>query len=1006
MQCNSSQEINSQQLTNLTSIANSSVLKPRYVIQQEIQQAFNEGHLSFRSITLYQEEKYLTKEKKAPRPVYTVAPNIPTAMREIRRPTIGLIGAAALFSFKGNAFTDLLVSGGNPEREFSPKNIANSESLLKKRYEIANRIWEVYRRSTSGHLKADGFFSLPKFKCYMPTNYILDHSEEVKSQYTTENIKLFCLSERDPRNIIEILTEKQKLEETLNIKAKLPIGIFSETKGSLTIIFEEDLNINTIQNNENILQYYTTFINGNFRNTLASMIPLSSKIKILSDNKKIGLSDKATLEKLSRQIKLNHQLANLIENFEEYQLQDLETLIQQGADINSYMGSSFADKLYVLYRCTQEKENLKHFLDILECLLVNNGEFSGDDIINMFASDENKPFLYLFTVAYSISNNVSSKIKTCMHTVTVMFASIIAENNIAFITLFDEIIHKRATKTKLKDLIAYNLHIHPLITKYTLPIITNKNYTEFIIILFFYGITKEDLIDIKANHLNLDTVLWEDKSAGMILDEYISLWDNHKKHPIYNIWQENLQQEKQRIQPIKDRFSAKFNPNSAFSKDIISNANKMLDDILSCMYTNKLDFQLPVNTDDATISAILEHYYRRPGINQAYKAISDEKIPNIWKSIHSSSHVLRAYNNATWYMELLEKFKLTSFSVEEKVLLKLAVVYHDASAEDVSKENEEQKSADYFRRDLSGKFPAQLLEKVALALESKEDDIHDIEKQTNDEDLKKYIIVIRNADRMDYGRCSTIGYDFPNLTTTSSAAAFNSVLLNLPEEEKVQFTNIQEKKTLFQRHLEAALHGAIDLATVAGGHNKDLREKGSYDNRYKLTIDNQRIKIAFEQTDIPVSQLNEILDNNVRRKIAQLAGIHTCTDLEHKTCNPDTTEGITHGIHSSWLELKQVKVPEIMTHLEKMQIEHDFSLLSQETQDTINLEVARLKTEGIKMSLGTLTQNTLKSDAAKETLKKHGITVTNELRARGFNDSGEQVYHEMLVPIKIKNTYA
>jgi hypothetical protein len=95
-----------------------------------------------------------------------------------------------------------------------------------------------------------------------------------------------------------------------------------------------------------------------------------------------------------------------------------------------------------------------------------------------------------------------------------------------------------------------------------------------------------------------------------------------------------------------------------------------------------------------------------------------------------------------------------------------------------------------------------------------------------------------------------------------------------------------------------------------------------------------------------------------------------------------------------------------MTHLEKMQIEHDFSLLSQETQDTINLEVARLKTEGIKMSLGTLTQNTLKSDAAKETLKKRGITVTSELRARGFNDSGEQVYHEMLVPIKIKNTYA
>ena len=112
-----------------------------------------------------------------------------------------------------------------------------------------------------------------------------------------------------------------------------------------------------------------------------------------------------------------------------------------------------------------------------------------------------------------------------------------------------------------------------------------------------------------------------------------------------------------------------------------------------------------INDDDKTIAIILQSYYRTPGKERVISKLSIENIPPSWKSIHSSSHAIRAYNNVSWYIELLEKFHLANFTEEEKTLLKLAIIYHDAAAEDVDKYDEEKQSALYFKRDLTGKFP-------------------------------------------------------------------------------------------------------------------------------------------------------------------------------------------------------------------------------------------------------------------------------------------------------------
>ena len=979
----------------------------RILVKKEIQQAFKEGNLSFRAIFIAAERKYLQQEKKAPRPVYTIADNIPTMLRaEGENCTIGIINTDTLFSFKCNAATFILEGDNTVLEKCRQKNIPNSKYLLEKQYELANRRWEVYQISTSGHLKADGSFSLPKFKQKIEIDYTLPHTEEVISNYTRKNIKLYCISENNSEYIMDLFSKIRQLEQKLGIKEKLAIGVFSERKGSLSIIFEEDVNLAILQRNENIIKYCEAVFNSNFRNILAAVIPLSSKIKILS-NENLTYFDESNLKNLQEQVILNNKLDKLIEKYEDYEVKDLEDLIKQGANIHSSVGKPFADKLYTTYI---EQGNVfkkePHFVEMLEYLLVNNGDFLFDNI-NYFIGDGYhrylERFFNLFIAAYSVLDNVSSKANIEQYDIIYMLFHVDKYKQ-NFLALLDEILRKQSIED-LKNLVISRINFLTINCVPGCNGYSEKKYTRFFMILFHYGITPKEIIEIKQGIVDINAILHDNKSVDVILDEYIALWESREQNSIYNSWPEQVQQAQQQIQPIKDRLLAKSNK-TATNKNSTDN-NQIIEDVLLGIFSNKLTFQQEINSNDEIITAILDHYYRRPGINQIRETIINRNNPpevQIWKPIHSSSHVLRACNNATWYIELLEKFNLTVFTYEEKVLLQLAVIYHDAAAEDVGKEEEEQKSAYYFKRDLQGKFSFALLSKVALALEAKEDDRHKIEQQHQDARIRIYTKVIRFADRMDFIRCSIVNDDFPKFNSqTATNSYFNTSLLNLPQQEQIKFSSSNSDKTLFQCHLEAAMHGAVDLAEVAGGYHskeQDLRTKGSYDSRYNLAIDNQRIKFAFEHTDKPASQLNETIDNNVRRKISQLAGINTCIDPQHNLCKADTINGISHGIHSTWNDLSQVIVPNSMSLLEKMQIEHDYSLLSEATQNAIELEVNRLTAEGIQMSLGTLTQDTLKSSAAKATLKTRGITVISEQRARGFNKLKEQAYYEMRVPKK------
>ncbi|MBO9494133.1 hypothetical protein J7438_08540 [Thalassotalea sp. G20_0] len=410
--------------------------------------------------------------------------------------------------------------------------------------------------------------------------------------------------------------------------------------------------------------------------------------------------------------------------------------------------------------------------------------------------------------------------------------------------------------------------------------------------------------------------------------------------------------------------------------------------------------QPPVLPDDVgdnekTILTVLQHYYRRPGPERVIQSLGRKTIPTVWKPLHSCSHVLRARNNGQWYMELLEKFEQRYLSPEEKELLSLAIIYHDAAAEDVGKSAEETRSAYYFTRDLARHYPKQLLDTMALAMASKENDVNGKDEQGLPEDLRWYLRILRFADRMDIIRVFGVGAEFPRVMK-AQPWSFDATRLDLPPQLPCDFTSGSGNKTEFQRHLEAAMHGAADLVQVTG--KPDDQRKRKYTEVYGL-FNGAKISGRFEWTAEPVQRMKRFIDDNVRRKIAQQAGIIVCSDPGHQACRSDQKKGGTYGIHNSWHDLRQVVIPQRMTLLEKMQYEHDPSLLSPATQQALKQEVQRLKRRGLQMNTGTLTQETLASPDALRVLKKRGIDVISETRPY-FTDDDRQQEKVMLVPGK------
>ena len=957
--------------------------------KQLIHQAVREGRLFFREINLNSEASYLGSTKKSPRPFYGVWEGVNVKMRSSKL-TVGTVELKTLACFKCNALTCSLMNSTTKPDELKVKCLPDLRSLQAKMAEQAARAWEIYPAFTSGHLHPDGTYRPPKLKQHQYSG-LVQHSEVLSPGYEAEQINCVCINKDDTSgNISDALQEKQSLEKTLGI-ASLPLVVYSSKGGTTEVYFEEELAGNNLAVNEAMLGAFSSYhnVSESTLRGLLNLLPMSLKSATLNSPSLNVSPDLVT----ARQ-----EFLQLVKKPDWQSYQRFQALKERRFVLHSqfYENGKWQTPLDLLsiYEVRRWRLRVASSSGVAEQLFVELLR-SGVTISDAVCKDVLEICHPAWLVCYIRALNFSSDRKTARFLVTRDFPSSPA------VTLEFHQYCEKATPDQLTDL---------FLEIFQMPFCTGYKFSHFdrpLLALFRYFTPDEAAYkklkkifhrDYNEPYFKRRLGIFSVKGCIRWVEE---VWQNREQEPFYQNWPDLVQQARQQIVdlPARDGLYAQSPPvngptgNEPTGNEPTGNEPTELQLLVDAFSVPPV---LPAaGNNEATILAVLNHYYRRPGPERVISSLYLHALPEIWKPTHACNHVLRARINALWYMELLEKFNVMTFSDSEKDLLALAVIYHDAAAEDVPKAEEESKAAFYFKRDLAGHYPAQLLDDIAMALAGKEDDLPDCQAKPVSEKLRNYLHVLRFADRLDIIRCTGVPADFSGLAKTGSTG-FDASRLDLPVQE--QFDTNPDRKSDFQLELEAAMHGAADLVQVTGHLASDGRAV-PYVSAYRLEPDSKQLNVQFEWTPTPRQKMDGFLDNNVRRKIARQAGLNTCLTAEHEQCRTDTQNGRTWGIHNSWHDLNQVRIPARMTLLEKMQFEHNEQLLSQATRDEIQKEVERLRCQGIPMQLGTLTQTTLKSPAAKRELENRGIRVDSVMRLRGYDNDGSPREEKMLVPV-------
>ena len=958
--------------------------------RKEILLAVAEGRLGLRVIKPEQERTYLSQKHKKPRPVCFIQHGIPIKARDSNKNVLGILNPDVLAVYKANAATNSLIDPRKDLDELAIKCLGSIDQIQKKVREEAERKWDVYPGFTSGHLQPDGTFTLPKLKGHdeCGAKALIPYPELLTTGYDQTQIKCYCITKKNAiRNLTDILKEKHSLENTLGIDP-LPLVIYCQHSGSVEVCFDEELEGDQLKHNEPHLDELAMFydIDPHVLRGMLNMLPMPLKAESLN---KITLDAKPIITGA-----LN-DLIEMVTNPACYNPERLQLIRDSGVSLNRYF--FFQENYTTLIDLFIEYQR-KQFYDEYY-YQGKKSKSAGND------SDSKSKAGLLFheLIQGGITNINTNRLKlgfTPSYLCNFLAATIAPELTTDFYKFMVHPVDFPAIKVEfdrtcrerheeLDDYLYYALRR---------PFFYETMFTFFkghLLALFYYGaVPNKQMLDAARQEVSIFSGKIKRRALGSYsIDEYFEwvqkLYRRREKESFYQSWPAQVEHAQETIAQLRASLNLQAEPTLLPAIAVDHSELQFVMDAFS-----KPPVLANAKDNEETILKILQHYYRRPGPERVLISLHHDSLPAVWKPKHSCSHALRARNNALWYMELLEKFRLLHCTEDEKTLLALAAIYHDAAAEDVGKDHEEKRSAQYFKRDLTGQYPQVLLDDIALALESKEND-------SNDDCLsattRSYLRILRFADRMDIIRCTGVENNFPGLTADNpDHSEFNAGLLDLPPKSG-KFSADPETKSWFQRHLEAAMHGAADLAQVTGHLPYDHRPD-PYAQSYQLTPDAKNLTGQFECTTWPMGRMDRFIDDNVRRTIARLAGIHTCSDPAHKKCRADTQQGITRGIHNSWHDLQQIEIPDCMTRLEKMQCEYDMGVLSKATREAIAAEVRRLESRGILMNLGTLTQETLRSRPAKRKLTMRGLNVVTEKRLRGYDEADNPRLAQMLVP--------
>ena len=963
----------------------------RYLEEQEIRQALHEGRLCFRCVSKVREAGELSRVKKIPKPVSMALFDIPRKLPALPfEDYIGIVNPEPLFCYKDDVCSDDLMDGIDDPNMLSNKNLTDCSALKDKLEEMSQRLnWPIYSDGTSGHLNADTTFTLPKFKPSCPSSLVQHYQNELIMQgYHRGQIKCFVVSNRGGEHLYEILQRKKSLESTLKLP-ELPLVIVSEESGEIVVWFEHELpdqkkqlELHECENRLEKILSHLGIEKANYHSLMA-YLSLDSRLRAL---------DTITGEQAIPEVPYINEIMSLVSappSFESVRM--LKTYKEKGAYFNlqiakKYSCESLADIL-LKQEIIRDHDAWCSLDSPSKMAVVNRQTEAGTKILELLIRKGAR-----IVEKYAIS--ILAPVMTSYCDILAAFDKL--ENAYPSFSLSSGF-HCQILARLPMDLAGRTVSLQRFMERCGSLQVVLELYMEScihsersfldepenkeVVLLFLrYGVNPEPFLEklvlrlnkLRSNEPEEYQNALNQQEPELVVKRLMGFWTNKESEPLYQQWPVKLDEAVRSLESLKLSLGIGAGEDSCSLHTISDSALKFVGEA----FNQPLQL-IEAGDNDATILQVLKHYYRRPGPERAKRALQTSRLEDIWKPSNNCNHALRVRNNVHWFIEYLQLYASEYFSPAETELLALAGIYHDAAADDVSKDQEERQAASFFMRDLSNHYPQEIVQKIADALSRKEDDRQNVDETSLDSRTRLYLRVLRFADRLDFIRCSGIPEEFPEpagITGVSNPHDFDARLLDLP-------TGIQTSKPA----LKAAMHGAVDLAEVSGvGSSEDRRQKSSYSQRHQLHPRSSILERSFERCLRPVTRMNGFIDDNVRRMIARRAGLVTCSDNAHQHCRPDTRSGHTFGIHNDWHDLKQVEIPENMTLLEKMQCEDNYQSLSEKTRKAIEIEVGRIRSQGIKMSLGSLTQDTLGSKAAQARLRERGFEVISEQRQRNY----------------------
>ncbi|WP_257264018.1 hypothetical protein, partial [Endozoicomonas sp. ONNA2] len=573
--------------------------------RQALRQATEGGRLAIRQIKPAEVTSYFNGTPRS----YTLALQGMQHGHLTGRWTVGIVDPDCLYVYKQVPGAWPLKQDAEADK-LNVKLLSDLPSLAEKHKEIqAQAGREVYDHFTSGHLGADGRFSLPKLKhnkydshriCAVYPSGSVPIPQLVVTNNGKADIKCFFVVSDVPHTISDILQNKRDCEQALGLPS-LPLVAFCCNTGSAEVCYDDELDSEHLALIERSLDCFDpsgyVFLS-NIMSTM-NLLPMHLQAEALRSGLSIPPDDQLKWQ----------QAIELVSN----------PCPDSGQKLLAWKASGLPIHRYFFH-----EGKMTSLLDLL--LISETHRYSKDDRVTEFRLDEVAPLLRLLLQSGAILTgcgwNLIRQMGGCAQSYVPpdLFNYMVAAfGPIKFLNLqnlwnipltrcsggiveFDRICQKYNDQQR-QDCLIEVLSRKRLFQRPTLDTLQSH-----LLALFHFGaVPDEEVMDTVKRDLACfgdTTRLIENLSVANFIVWVDQLWRQRKTHTLFQNWPAHVKEANQQLKKLKqsldlpvDRF-ALVTPALQFMVDAFSKPPVLPDN---------------VGDNEDTILTVLQHYYRRPG---------------------------------------------------------------------------------------------------------------------------------------------------------------------------------------------------------------------------------------------------------------------------------------------------------------------------------------------------------------------------------------------------------